>query len=41
MSRRIRGISLPIYLGISKNLLVFVCASKGKSTKTIDQGFKN
>jgi hypothetical protein len=40
MLRRIRGIrKIPsIYLGISKNILVFVCASKGQSMKTIDQG---
>jgi hypothetical protein len=29
---------MSVYLDISKNLLVFVCPPKGKSTKTIDQG---
>jgi hypothetical protein len=40
MLRRIRGIkkNLLIYLGFSKNLSIFVCASKGQSIKTTDQG---
>jgi hypothetical protein len=40
MLRRIREIQryMLIYLDIGKNLLVFVCASKGESTKTTGQG---
>jgi hypothetical protein len=30
-----------ICLGISKNLLVFVCVLKGESIKAIGEGFKN
>jgi hypothetical protein len=32
---------MSIYIDIGKNLSVFVCASKGKSTKTTGQGVKN
>jgi hypothetical protein len=40
MSRIIRGIrNIPINIPYYwENLLVFVCASKGKSIETIDQG---
>jgi hypothetical protein len=41
MSRTIRGIRniyLSIYIGIGKHLSVSICASKGESIETIDQG---
>ncbi len=31
---------MSISLNIGKNLSIFICASKGESIKTIDQGFK-
>ncbi len=30
-----------VYIGISKNLSISICASKGESTKTTNQSFKN
>jgi hypothetical protein len=40
MLRRIKRIRkyMSIFLGIGKNLSASICASKGKSTKTTDQG---
>ncbi len=32
---------MSICLGIGKNISILVCASKGESTKTIDQGQNN
>jgi hypothetical protein len=32
---------MSIYLGIGKNILEFVCASKGQSIETTIQGLKN
>jgi Mrp family chromosome partitioning ATPase len=43
MSRKMRGIRkiLVNLLGVNKNLSIFICASKGESTKTINKGIKN